>query len=212
MGGGTMRDTRALSIPVLLTVGCGGVGGGGGGASKAGGAAGAAPSAAWQSRDVGAVGQAGATSLNGSVFQVSASGGDIWDAADAFRFVYKPLSGDGEITARVLSLAPTDAWAKAGVMIRESLAADSAFAMTVVTPSNGRGFQYRAATGAGAALVPGAVGAAPTWLRVTRAGNAFSGACSADGLIWTPLGSLTIPMATAASIRQGVPAHTNGLL
>src|SRR6185295_15168786 len=186
MGGGTMRNTRALSILVLLTVGCGGIGGGGGGAPKAGGAAGAAPSAAWQSRDIGAVGQAGSTSLNGSVFQVSASGGDIWDAADGFRFVYKPLSGDGEISARVVSLAPSDAWAKAGVMIRESLAADSAFAMSVATPSNGRGFQYRAAPGAGAGLVPGSAGAAPTWLRVTRAGNTFSGACSSDGLTWTP--------------------------
>src|SRR6185295_16555800 len=133
----TMRDFRNLSIIVLLAVfplmgpsGCGGGGkatgsGGGGGGSGA-------PAVGWTSADIGAVGQAGSTSLAGGSFTITASGGDIWDMADGFRFIYQPLSGDGEISARVVSVTHADDWTKAGVMIRETLAAGSAFAMTIV--------------------------------------------------------------------------------
>src|SRR6185436_1363797 len=109
---------RALLLALLLA-GCGGGGGGGGHAAGSS----SSSTVPWQSQDIGTVGIAGATSPLSSGFQVTASGNDIWDLADAFRFVYKPLSGDGEIVAQVDSLDPTDAWAKAGVMIRETLAA-----------------------------------------------------------------------------------------
>ena len=60
-------------------------------------------------------------------------GVDIWETQDEFRFVYGAMSGDGEITARVDSIAAADAWTKAGVMIRETLSANSRFAYTLVT-------------------------------------------------------------------------------
>lgn len=194
----------SLGILVSAFLGCGGLGDG---PSKA--KAPAAPSVAWQSMDIGAVGQPGSTT--GS-FQVSASGNDIWDATDAFRFVYKTLSGDGEITARIASLVNTDGWAKAGVMIRETLSANSAFAMTIVTPSNGVSLQYRASAGAGAGMNPASGGAAPVWLRLARAGNTFSGAFSPDGAAWTPLGSVTIAMASNAFIGLCVTAHNNAMV
>ena len=53
------------------------------------------------------------------------SGSDIWERADGFRFVYRALTGDGTVEAQVASLQNTNGWAKAGVMIRESLAAGS---------------------------------------------------------------------------------------
>ena len=56
-----------------------------------------------------------------NAFSVTSTGTDIWNNADQFRFVYKTLSGNGSITARVDSLTRSDAWSKAGVMIRESL-------------------------------------------------------------------------------------------
>src|SRR5882672_1872766 len=117
-----MLRHRGLTVVAFLliipAVGCGGPGGGGSASSPGGSSAG---SVTWQSQDIGSVGFAGSTTALGSGFQVSASGDDIWNSADAFRFVYRPLSGDGEITAEVDSLNPTDAWAKAGVMIRETL-------------------------------------------------------------------------------------------
>jgi len=200
------RNRFILVLFTTVALGCGGAPGGGGG--HASGTSGTS-SAPWQSQDIGTVGFAGNTAVLGSGFQVTASGGDIWDMADGFRFVYKPLSGDGEIVAQVDSLNPTDAWAKAGVMIRETLAANSSFAMAVVTPSNGAGFQYRNATGAGAGMSPTAPGVAPYWVRVVRSGNTFTGSGSADGSTWTTLGSISFPMAANAYIGLCVTAHTN---
>ncbi len=73
---------------------------------------------------------------------------DIWGTADEFRFAYKQLSGNGSIIARVENIAHTDDWAKAGVMIRESLAAGSTHAMLVVSPASGLAFHRRPTTGA----------------------------------------------------------------
>jgi len=56
-----------------------------------------------------------------NAFTVSSSGTDIWNVGDQFRFVYKSLSGNGSIVAKVDSLVNTNVWAKAGVMIRQSL-------------------------------------------------------------------------------------------
>src|SRR6185369_17549209 len=111
-----------LILSTLALVNCGG---GGAGSSQGG-----VPSG-WASKDIGAVGSAGSFNYSAGQYNAAGSGSDIWDTADAFRYIYRTLNGDGEIAARVLSLDDTDAWAKAGVMIRESLAADSKFAMTV---------------------------------------------------------------------------------
>jgi uncharacterized protein len=198
-----MRCSRAvLAVLLAATFGCGNLSGDGREAARNGGGS----PVSWQSLDIGAVGQPGSTS--GS-FTVSASGNDIWDAADAFRFVYLPLTGDGEIIARIASLGNTDGWAKAGVMIRETLAAGSTFAMSVVTPSNGVDLQFRTTTGGGAGMNPTAAGAAPLWLRLTRSGNRFTGAFSADGASWTSLGSVTIAMAANAYLGLCVTAHDN---
>ena len=60
----------------------------------------------------------------------------LFDSADEFHFAYQTLDGDGEITARVASLQNSHSWAKAGVMMRESLTGNSAHAMMLLTPSS----------------------------------------------------------------------------
>ncbi|MGB2866480.1 MAG: LamG domain-containing protein, partial [Sedimentisphaerales bacterium] len=71
-------------------------------------------------------------------YTMTASGADIWNVngveADEFHFAYKMLTGAGSIIARVDSVQNTNDWAKAGVMIRETLDADSAHAFACVTP------------------------------------------------------------------------------
>ena len=82
-------------------------------------------------------------------------GTDIWGTADAFRIVNHGPSSYGpnaEITARVRSLENTHAWAKAGVMFRQSPPiAQSPHVMVVVTPGHGVAMQYRATITAGRA-------------------------------------------------------------
>src|SRR5436190_15992963 len=111
------RATRSLLLlSCLALMNCGGGSKGGGVHQSAGNL-----SAGWLSQDVGSVGGAGAVNYSTGQYAVAGSGADIWDSADAFRFVYRSLTGDGELLARVVSLDNTDNWAKAGVMIRETL-------------------------------------------------------------------------------------------
>src|SRR4051812_35432087 len=199
------RATRVVLVFSLLALAhCGGKGGGSGVHHSTGNLP-----AGWQAQDIGAVGSTGSSLYTAGLYAASGSGSDIWDGADAFRFIYRSLTGDGELVARVVSLDNTDAWAKAGVMIRETLTADSKFAMTVVTPSNGTSFQHRAQTGQGCALAWGPSHGAPYWVRIVRQGNTLTGTASADGSSWTSIGSQTIAMAATAYIGLCVTAHNN---
>src|SRR5262245_46445149 len=128
------------------------------------------------SLDIGQVGAAGSTSVSNGVYTVRASGVDIWGTQDEFRFVYLPLDGDGEITARVDSVQATDGWMKAGVMIRQTLNANSPFAHTLVSAGYGVDFESRQSAGGqvGPAGVYDRVSRAPYWVRLRRAGNVFT--------------------------------------
>jgi regulation of enolase protein 1 (concanavalin A-like superfamily) len=131
----------------------------------------------------------------GPPIKMTAAGADIWGTADQFHFAYKQLSGVGSITAKVSSVSYTDSWTKAGVMIRESLAAGSKYAMVAVTPGNGVVFQNRPEPDAASAQAAQQAGiTAPQWLRLTRSGNTFTAEYSANGTTWTTLGSVEMPM------------------
>jgi len=77
----------------------------------------------WTDADVGSVGTAGSASYANGVFTVKGAGSGT-ATADAFNYLYQPLSGDGTIVARVMS-AQGGSTIGAGVMIRETLTAGS---------------------------------------------------------------------------------------
>lgn len=167
----------------------------------------------WQSRDIGSVGISGSAAHGSGVFSVGGSGADVWGASDAFHFLYVSASGNFTITARVVSVQNADVWSKAGVMIRESLNANSANAYMAVTPGNGTTFQTRSS--AGGNTVNNATGGliAPYWVRLVRSGNTFSGYRSPDGVNWTQQGSsTTITMASTVYVGVAVTAHDNSEL
>ncbi|HZO23793.1 MAG TPA: hypothetical protein VFB37_14920, partial [Steroidobacteraceae bacterium] len=166
----------------------------------------------WSSGDIGAVQASGSYTQSGGTFTVSGSGADIWGTADEFQFVSTPLVGDGSITARVVSQTNTNAWAKAGVMIRETLAAGSTYAAVMVTPGEGSAFQARTVTNGSAVSILGPFVKAPYWVRVVRAGSTFSGYASADGITWKLITSTTITMATQVYAGLIVSSHDNGAL
>jgi alpha-glucosidase len=165
----------------------------------------------WSNQDVGAVGEAGSFSGSG-VLTVTGSGSDIEYSADEFQFAYRQITSDCEITARVVNQQDTNDWAKAGVMIRETLDAGSKHAMVVMTPSNGSVFQRRDTTDGGTSgSVAGGV-SAPEWVRIKRVGNVFTGYYSADGLDWTSMGSITITMSSSVYFGLAVTSHNEGVL
>lgn len=169
------------------------------------------PLSPWTKADIGAVGIAGTSTVITTSGNVAGSGADIGGTADAFTFVYRKLTGDGSITAKVNSVSNTNAWAKAGVMIRESLAAGSKHAQMIVSPTSGLAFQRRTATN-GTSSSTGSTGAAPYWVRLTRAGSVITAAKSTDGATWTTVGTATISM--TANIYMGLveSSHNNAAL
>ncbi|HON93351.1 MAG TPA: discoidin domain-containing protein [Sedimentisphaerales bacterium] len=146
---------------------------------------------------------------------MNAIGADIWGTSDAFRLAYKTLNGDGTIVARVESIANSNAWAKGGVMIRQSVDPGSVHAFMPITPGgssggNGASFQRRLTPGGDSTNSdnPGPVVAAPYWVKLERKGNAFSGFISPDGVTWTQLGTAqTIPMTGPVLIGLALCSH-----
>ncbi|GCE15862.1 hypothetical protein [Tengunoibacter tsumagoiensis] len=166
----------------------------------------------WQTQDIGSVGQTGSASYTGGTFTVTGSGSDIWGSNDGFRYVYQPLNGDGTITAKVTGVQNTDGWAKAGVMIRETLTDSSAHAFMALTSSNGAAFQRRTTTGGSSSNTNNGTTTAPYWVRLVRSGTTFTGSISSDGSIWTQIGSDTVTMGSSAYVGLAVTAHNSSLL
>jgi regulation of enolase protein 1 (concanavalin A-like superfamily) len=135
---------------------------------------------------------------------------DIWGTADSFQFDSESFTGDGTITARVVSQTNTNAWAKAGVMFRETLGAGSSFAAVVIAYDNPSLIEARMGTGKAAVSTAGTKVKAPYWVRLTRAGNSFTGYISADGAAWTSVGTYTVPMVSQLQIGLAVTSHANG--
>ena len=166
----------------------------------------------WQSQDIGSVGLAGTASYSTGTFTVKASGNDIWDTSDAFRYVFQSLNGDGQIVARVASEQNTDSWAKAGVMFRNSLDASSMQVLMAITPGNGAAFQYRSTNGGLSSHIGGPSVVAPYWVKLVRSGNTFTGYVSSDGTTWTQVGSTTVSMASNIYVGLALTAHNNSVL
>jgi fibronectin type 3 domain-containing protein len=165
----------------------------------------------WMTQDIGAAGLWGSAGVTNGVFTVAGSVDDIWNSADAFRFVYVTNSSDCTVIARVVSVQNSDGWSKAGVMIRDSLDAGAANAFIAVTPGNGVTFQYRSSDGGGCNNTTTSA-SAPYWVKLVRSGTSFTGYCSANGTNWTQLGSTTLTNVATAYIGLAVTAHNNSLL
>jgi len=158
-------------------------------------------------------------------YTITATGADIWNQADEFHFAYKTLSGAGSIEAKVESVQLTDPWAKAGVMIRETLDSGSKFAAVYITPTaangtatNGCRFQARTDTDASATSDTSVATAAqtaiiaPYWVKLERTvSGAFRGYYSSDGVTWTSMSwnPQAITMASDVYVGLALTSHNN---
>jgi hypothetical protein len=152
-------------------------------------------------------------------FTMTGSGTDIWDVTgvgtgfhDEFHFAYKMLTGVGSMVAKVESVSNTNNWAKAGVMIRESLEPGSVHATMVVTPAQGVSFQRRTFTGDVSSNTDTVGIVAPYWVKIERdlAGN-FTASSSANGTTWTMLGTENITMGANVYIGLALTSHDTAL-
>jgi len=170
--------------------------------------------AGWTDADLGAVGVAGSASDNNGTFTLNGSGTDIFGTGDQFNYAYQSLSGDQTVIARVVSETQTAGFAKAGVMIRESLATNAVEACAVITPTNGIAMEVRPTTGAATINMTGWIKGPqpPQWVKLVRSGSTFTASYSADGSTWTQIASTNLTMASAAEVGLAVTAHNNSAL
>jgi regulation of enolase protein 1 (concanavalin A-like superfamily) len=168
--------------------------------------------AGWQSRDVGSVGVAGTASQSSGTFTVKGAGADVWGAADGFHYVYRSLSGDGTIVAKVASIQGTQAWTKMGVMMRGGTGAGAAHAFMLVSSGKGLAFQRRTTAGGLSTHTSGGAGTAPRWVKLQRTGSVIKASVSADGVAWIVVGSDTISLPATILVGLVANSHTTSAL
>ena len=104
--------------------------------------------------------------------------------------------------------------AKAGVMFRESLAADAKHAAAAVTPVDGAQFLARTETGGKATVAKTGLdkGKLPCRVKLVRTGDKFSGFESADGEKWTLIGPTNVMMSQQAYVGLVTSSHQKTIL
>ena len=173
----------------------------------------AEPSASWYALDIGEVASEGSFSESDGVLSIGGSGSDIWYSSDEFRYVFQSVQGDCMLTARVLNMDNTASWAKAGVMMRETLSGSSKYVIHYLSPNNGVALQQRSSSGGSASGVAGSGGvSAPYWIRLMREGDVFNAYSSPDGANWALLGSTAVSMSDAFYVGLAVCSVKDGTL
>ena len=163
----------------------------------------------WLDQDLGQVGLAGNASYASGTFTVKGAGTSAWGTADGLHFVYQPLSGDGTIVARVVSVSASST---GGVMIRDTLNA-SAMSTFVAYYNPQIYYNYRTSTGGSTGQASSGAVSLPYWVKVTRSGSAFSSYTSSDGVNWVQFGSSqTINMGQNVYIGLGVSSVSTSSL
>lgn len=166
----------------------------------------------WQTVDVGSVAVAGSGTYSNGTFTVAGSGAGITGSADAFRFVYQPISGDAEIIAQVTGVQNNNTGSLAGVMIRNGLTAGAREALVGLTAGNTITYRRRTSTNGITSSTSGGSGTAPYFVRLRRQGSTFTAFRSSDGSSWTQFGQNTISMSSNVYVGLAVTNSQNTAL
>ena len=169
--------------------------------------------------DIGTTG--GSSSHASGTYTVNGNGATISVAdtttTDEFHYLYTSLTGDATLTAQVLSAGNLDCGTNrgwAGVMMRNTLAANSMYAMADQRePANNNADQRYRATAGASTVINASSATVPEWVRITRTGNSFTMFRSANGTAWAALGSpQTIAMASTIYVGLGSTSNNDGCI
>jgi hypothetical protein len=167
----------------------------------------------WSGGDIGTGMLAGSLSYNAGTF-TQAGSGTIGSTSDKLNFTYQTLSGDGEIIARISVLQDTGTSSRVGVMIRDSLAANSKQIFMGMTGTGAYRWLRRTTTGGTTSSTSSSTGTVPnTWVRLVRSGTTITAYKSTNGTSWTSVGSTTnTTFATTCYIGLAVSSGSNTTL
>jgi hypothetical protein len=166
----------------------------------------------WDGGTVG-IQESGSSAVNGQGEFMVAGAGQLAGREDSFQFVWQPLSGDGVITARIVSMDDSGPLARAGVMIRDTLASNSRHVFLGL--SGDGSFRWVRRTGyngntstntSGTAALPDA------WVRLVRRDSTITAYKSVDGTNWVQIGSLNAALPETCYFGLAVAGGSSSLL
>lgn len=101
------------------------------------------------SGDVGDPSKKGFTEFDASTgqYRITGAGANIWATRDQFQYVWREMSGNFAVTATMEFLGQGAEHRKAGIMLRQSLDADSAYGDIVIHGNGMPGIQWRSDKG-----------------------------------------------------------------
>lgn len=165
----------------------------------------------WTAKDIGQVRQAGTTSCDESgLFNLTATGWGAWGPDDSFQFAWMSFSGDGQIMARIVGTEPGRGIMTAGVMIRQSEAADAHFAAAYLRPNGEVRLGFRPHSNENPDFHHGNI-PERRWVRLTRNGNKVSAFASNNGVFWELVDTQTVPLADPVMIGLCAWARGNAV-
>ena len=160
--------------------------------------------------NIGDVDPTGVAHNFGNEIEVIARGFDIWSNADDFTFLFEEKTGDFDMAVQVPKIDnPGGAWARNGLMVRETLDDNSMMLGAFATPPSGQGYfalerreesvnpQWWNNNGTpGSPVLQGGIkygtdtvpGLPILWVRMKRYGNRFTALRSANGQDWIEMG------------------------
>jgi regulation of enolase protein 1 (concanavalin A-like superfamily) len=166
----------------------------------------------WASSDIGSTGLQGSAEFFGSAFTVKGAG-TFGGTSDSFRYVYQTLNGNGTVIARVSGLHDTGTNARVGIMLRDTLAANSKMASLAVSGSGAWRWQRRTTTGGTTSTTNSGSGTAPNlWVRLVRSGSTITASRSTNGTSWTTIGNSLISMSTTCYVGLSVASGSTTTL
>jgi hypothetical protein len=145
-------------------------------------------------------------------YKITGGGANMWADIDAFHFVWKKISGDVAITADVELLGKgVVPHRKAGVIVRQSLDANSAYADAILHGDGLTSLQYRAAAGEQTKQIESPLKGLRR-LRIERRGNQFiMYAGDPDGEL-TASGPVTVTLSDPVYVGLAVCSHDANVL
>lgn len=167
----------------------------------------------WLGLDIGNYSIPGSLKCANNKIIIEASGNDIWNNVDGLHYVYQYIDGDCEMLAKIESLEASHEWAKAAIMVRESLGGDSKTSMVLMANTHGIRSQNRFETNGGmSGSDPHAELKPPYWMKLVRTGDVFTYFISENGAKWKEIDSQENAMPKNVYIGFGFTSHNNNEL
>jgi hypothetical protein len=160
----------------------------------------------------------------GTRIGIRGDGGDVYGGTNQYGTIYLPgAETDGTVAVvQVLAQDNTNAWAKAGIMVRNRITdanTSPGFLIIAVAPGHGYVVQWDA-NGDGrlesnSAPSGEGLGTAsyPSWLKLVRNGTSYTGYYSTDGTTWTLIATVPVPTAAATQdVGVFMTSHNSGTI